>query len=128
MCDESDKPNKKKKVTDDRILDTQTMVGQLQKLDLSPSQLENVLKANRKIRGKLSLKRKGHHALGHSTYHEINTSSENYFVDSNRDMSNETHLSLQSVEEDMNSESKLHAGASLQETEGKLNTAKYSSC
>ena len=46
--DECDQPNKKKKVTNDRIPDTQTMVRQLQKLDLSPSQMENVLMANRK--------------------------------------------------------------------------------
>ena len=65
----------KEKVNDDRIPDTQTMVGQLQKLDLSLSQLECVLKANRKARGKLSFKRKGHHAVGHSSYHEISTSS-----------------------------------------------------
>ena len=116
------KPNKKKKVTDDRIPDAQTMVGQLQKLDLSPSQLENVLKANRKARGKLSLKRKGHHALGDSSYCEISTSSKNDFVDSDTDMSNETHLSLQSVE-DVNSGSKLHTCASLQGSEGKLNSA-----
>ena len=47
--DECDQANKKKKVTDDRMPDTQTMVGQLQKLDLSSSQMENVLKANRKV-------------------------------------------------------------------------------
>ena len=121
--DESDKPNKKKKVNDDKIPDTQTMVGQLQKLDFSPSQLENVLKANRKVRGKLSLKRKGHHDLGHSSYHKISMSSKNDFVDSDRVMSNETCLSLQLIEEDVNSGSKLHTCASLQETEDKLNTA-----
>ena len=99
------------------------MVRQLQKLDLSSYQLENVLKANRKTRGKLSLKRKDCHALGHSSYHEISTSSENDFIDSDSDMSNETCLSIQSVEEDVISGSKLHTCASLQETEGKLNTA-----
>ena len=99
------------------------MVGQLQKFDLSLSQLKNVLKANRKARRNLSLKRKGHHALGHISYCEISISSENDFVDSDVDMSNETHLSLQSVEEDVNSGSKLHTCASLQQTEGKLNTA-----
>ena len=83
--------------------------------------MENVLKANRK--GRLSLKRRGRDTVGHSSYHEISTSSENDFVDSNRDITNETHLALQLVEEDMNSESKLHTGASLQETEGKLNPA-----
>ena len=108
----------KKKVTDDRIPDTQTMVGQLQKLDLSPSQMENVLKANRKGRGKLSLKRKGCDAVGHSSYHEINMSSKNDFVDSDKDITNETHLALQLVEEDVNSEIQLHTAASLQETEG----------
>ena len=82
-----------------------------------------MLKANRKARGKFSLKRKCHHALGHSSYREISMSSKNDFVDSDRGMSNETCLSLQLVEEDMNSESKLHTGASLQETEDKLNTA-----
>ena len=44
-------------------------------------------------------------------------------IDSNMDMSNETRLALQLVEEDVSSESKLHTGASLQETEGKLNPA-----
>ena len=75
--DESDQANKKRKLTDDRIPDTQTMVGQLQKLDLSPAQMENVLKANRKGRDRLSLKRKAHDAVGH---HEINTSSKNDFI------------------------------------------------
>ena len=66
----------------------------------------------------MSLKRKAHDAVGHSSYHEINTSSKNDFVDSDTDITNETHLALQLVEEDMNSESKLHTAASLQEREG----------
>ena len=56
--DDSDQVSKKRKLTDDRIPDTQTMVQQLQKLDLSPSQMENVLKANRKGRYRLLLKMK----------------------------------------------------------------------
>ena len=71
----------------------------------------------------MSLKRKGCDAVGHSSYHEINMSSKNDFVDSDVDITNETCLALQLVEEDMNSESKLHTGASLQKTEGKLNSA-----
>ena len=90
------------------------MVGQLQKLDSSPSQMENVLKANRKARGKFLLKRKGHDAVGHSSYHEINMSSKNDFVDSDKDFTNETHLALKLVEEDTNSENQLHTAASLQ--------------
>ena len=106
--DECDQANNKKKLTDDRIPDTQTTVGQLQKLYLSLSQMENVLKANRKERGKLSLKRKDCDAVGHSSYHEISVSSENDFIDSDMDITNEIHLALQLVEEDVNSESKLH--------------------
>ena len=48
--DDSDQTIKNRKITDDRITDTQTMVRQLQKLDLSPSQMANVLMANRKGR------------------------------------------------------------------------------
>ena len=46
--DDSDHMTKKRKISDDRIPDTQTMVRQLKKLDLSPSQMEHVLRANRK--------------------------------------------------------------------------------
>ena len=83
--------------------------------------MENVLKANRK--GRSSLKRRGCDAVGHSSYNEISMSSENDFVDSDRDITNETRLALQLVEDDVNSESKLYTSASLQETEGKLNPA-----
>ena len=72
--DDSDQAKKKRKLTDDRIPDTQTMVQQLQKLNLSLSQMENVLKANRKGRHRLSLK-KACDSVGHSSYHEINMSS-----------------------------------------------------
>ena len=85
--------------------------------------MKNVLEANRKARGKLLLKRKACDAVEYSSYHEINTSSENDFVASDTDITNETHLALQLVEEDMNSEKKLHTVASLQETEGNLNPA-----
>ena len=47
---DSDHMINKRKISDDRIPDTQTLVGQLQKLDLSPSQMEHVLRANRKGR------------------------------------------------------------------------------
>ena len=120
--DESDQANKKRKLTDDRIPDTQTMVGQQQKLDLSPLQMENVLKVNRKGRDRLSLKRKARDAVGHSSYCEINTSSENDFVDSNKDITNDALLSSQLLEEDMNSESQLHTAVSAG------NTKKFKPC
>ena len=71
---------KKRKVSDDRIPDTQTMVRQLKTLDLSPSQMEHVLRANRKGRqgkSRLSLHRKAHKYAQSSTYCEIHSSSEN---------------------------------------------------
>ena len=61
--DDSDHMIKKRKVSDDRIPDTQTMVRQLTKFDLSPSQMEHVLRDNRKGRqgkSRLSLHRKTH--------------------------------------------------------------------
>ena len=85
--------------------------------------MENVLKADRKGRRRLSLKRKAHDSIGHSSYPEINTSSENDFVCSNKDSTNDTLLALQLLQEDMNSEIQLHTAASLQETERKLNPA-----
>ena len=112
--DDSDQMSKKRKLTDDRIPDTQTMVQQLQKLDLSPSQIENAPKANRKGRNRLLLK---------SSYPEINMRSENDFIDSNKDSTNDTLLALKLLQEDVKSESQLHTAASLQETEGKLNPA-----
>ena len=42
--DDSDHMIKKRKISDDRIPDTQTMVRQLTKFDLSPSQMEHVLR------------------------------------------------------------------------------------
>ena len=99
------------------------MVQQLQKLDLSPSQMENVLKANRKGRHRLLLKRKAGDSVGHSSYPEINTSSKNDFIDSDKDSTNDTLLALQLLKEDMNSQSQLHTAVSLQETERKLNPA-----
>ena len=95
------------------------MVRQLQKLDLSPSQMENVLKANRKGKDRFSLKKKVHVAVGHSSYQETNMSSKNDFVDSDKDITNDTLVALQLLEEDMKSESQLHTAASLQETEKK---------
>ena len=71
----------------------------------------------------MTLKRKTRDAVGHSSYCEINMSTENDFVDSNMDNTNETCLALQLVEEDVNSECKLHTAASLQVTEGNLNPA-----
>ena len=62
LSDDSDQVNKRRKLTDDRTPDTQSMVQQLQKLDLSLSQMENVLKANRKERHSL-LKRKTHDSI-----------------------------------------------------------------
>ena len=53
----------KRKVSDDRIPDTQTMVRQLKTLDPSPSQMKHVLRDNRKGRqgkSRLSLHRKTH--------------------------------------------------------------------
>ena len=90
------------------------MVEQQQKLDLSPSQMENVLKANRKGRHRLLLKRKARDSVGHSSYHVI---------DSDKDSTNDTLLALQLLEEDVNSESQLYTAASLHETEEKLNPA-----
>ena len=61
--DDSDHMMKKRKISDDRIPDTQTMVRQLKTLDLSPSQMEHVLRANRKGRqgkSRLSLHKKAH--------------------------------------------------------------------
>ena len=85
--------------------------------------MENVLKANRKVRHRLLLKRKAHDSAGHCSYREINTSSENNFVDSDKDSIDDTLLALQLLEEDVNSESQLHTAASLQETGKKLNPA-----
>ena len=121
--DDSDQASKKRKLTNNRIPDTQTMVQQLQKLDLSPSQMENGLKANRNGRHRLSLKRKACDTVGHSSYREINTSSKNDFIDSDKDSTNDTLLALQLLKEELNSESQLHTAASLQETERKLNPA-----
>ena len=87
--DDSDHMIKKRKITDDRIPDTQTMVTQLQKLDLSPSQMENVLMANRKGRqgkSRLSLHRKSRQYAESSTYCEINSSSENDILGSDKEM------------------------------------------
>ena len=61
--DDSDHMIKKRKISDDRIPDTQTMVRQLTKFDLSPSQMEHVLRAKRKGKqgkSRLSLHRKVH--------------------------------------------------------------------
>ena len=61
--DDSDHMMKKRKTSDDRIPDKQTMVRQLKQLDLSPSQMEHVLRGNRKRRqgkSRLSLHRKAH--------------------------------------------------------------------
>ena len=71
---------KKRKISDDRIPDTQTMVRQLKQLDLSPSQMEHVLRANRKGRqgkSRLSLHKKAHQYTRSSIYCEISSSSEN---------------------------------------------------
>ena len=86
------------------------MVRQLQKLDLSPSQMEHVLRANRKGRqgkSRLSLHRKAHQYAGSSTYCEIGSSSENEILGSDQEM--------QPREEDVYTESKLHTTASSQE-------------
>ena len=78
--DDSDHMMKKRKISDDRIPDTQTMVRQLKTLDLSPSQMEHVLRADRKGRqgkSRLSLHRKAHKYAQSRTYCEIGSSSEN---------------------------------------------------
>ena len=108
--DDSDHMIKKRKISDDRIPDTQTMVRQLQKLDLSPSQMGHVLRANRKGRqgkSRLSLHRKAHQYAGSSTYCEIGSSSENDILGSDQE--------TQPLEEDVYTESKLHTTASSQE-------------
>ena len=108
--DDSDHTTTKRKITDDRIPDTQTVVRQLKKLDLSPSQMENVLTANRKGRqGKrrLSLHRKANQYAESSTYCEISSSSENDILGSDKE--------TQPLEEDVNRESQLHTIASSQE-------------
>ena len=105
--DDSDHMSKKRKISDDRIPNTQTIVGQLQKLDLSPSQMEHVLRANRKGRqgkSRLSLHRKAHQCAGSSTYCEIGSSSENDILGSDQEM--------QPHEEDLYTERKLHTAAS----------------
>ena len=86
------------------------MVMQLQKLDLSPSQIENVLMANRKGRqgrSRLSLHRKCCQYAESSTYCEINSSSEIDILGSDKE--------TQPLEEDVNRESQLHTTASSQE-------------
>ena len=107
--DDSDHMMKKRKISDDRIPDTQTMVRQLKTLDLSPSQMEHVLRANRKGRqgkSRLSLHRKAHKYAQSSTYCEISSSSENESLSSNKEM--------QPREEDVFTDSKLHTTASSQ--------------
>ena len=82
--DDSDHMMKKRKISDDRIPDTQTMVRQLKTLDLS--QMEHVLRANRKGRqgkSRLSLHRKAYKYAQSSTYCEIGSSSENEILGSN---------------------------------------------
>ena len=106
---DSDHMMKKRKISDDRIPDTQTMVRQLKTLDLSPSQMEHVLRANRKGRqgkSRLSLHRKAHKYARSSIYCEIGSSSENESLGSNKEM--------QPCEEDVFTESKLHTTASSQ--------------
>ena len=77
--------------------------------------MENVLTANRKGRqgkSRLSLHRKSHQYAESSTYCEINSSSENDILGSDKE--------TQALEEDMNRESQLHTTASSQENPAAL--------